>query len=707
MKNFGLLAKPLTDMLKKGKIFVWTSSANQAFEVLKTALTSAPILTLPNFDKPFVAETDASDKGIGTVLQQDDHPIAYVSKALVPKNQGLSTCEKESLAILMAVDHWRPYLQSSEFIIRTDQKSLTHLDDQRLNSYWQQKALTKLMGLQYKICYKKGATNNAADALSRMTHDHTSDLMAVSVAQPMWLQDLQNSYEDNEQAQQLLSELAISSDQISYSLSQGVIRFQGKIWLGHSKKLQNQVLQALHSSPIGGHSGAWVTYTRLNKYFYWPHMKKLVQEYVAACTICQQAKTKRVHYLGLLQPLAVPAQAWQVITMDFIEGLPTSSSYNCILVVVDKFSKYSHFIKLTHPFTALKVAKLFMENIYKLHGMPLAIVSDRDRIFTSNLWQELFKLSGTQLRMSSAYHPQSDGQTERVNQSVEAFLRCFIHSCPAQWSQWLALAEYWYNTNWHSSLGKSPFEVLYGHEPRHFGISNVQTSDIPDLESWLEERKSMTTLLQQQLLRVQQRMKSQADKNRSERSFAVGDFVWLKLQPYVQSSVVARSNYKLSFRYFGPYQIESRIGSVAYRLKLPPNSSVHPVFHVSILKKAVGDTTNAITLPMLNNSLQVPEMVLDRRLKTKGHRVITQLLIKWAGCPVEMTTWEDEDLIKHQLPAETAWGQAVFEERGDVTGQAGTSVEGGKEVSVTGASQGRPERRKKPNVLLSGPEWSK
>lgn len=262
-------------------------------------------------------------------------------------------------------------------------------------------------------------------------------------------------------------------------------------------------------------------------------MNHSIQEFVSSCTTCQHTKTKKVPYPGLLQPLEIPAQAWQVVTMDFIEGLPSFSSYNCILVVVDKFSKYAHFMKLTHPFTALKVAKLFMENIYKLHGMPQPIVSDRDKIFTSQLWQELFRLSGTELRMSSVYHPQSDGQTERVNQSVEGFLRCFIHSFPSQWSQWLALAEFWYNTNWHSSANKSPFEILYGHEPRHFGIVDIQTSDIPDLDSWLRERKSMNELLKHQLPRVEQRMKAQAGKHRTERAFNVGDRVWLKLQPYV------------------------------------------------------------------------------------------------------------------------------------------------------------------------------
>lgn len=163
-------------------------------------------------------------------------------------------------------------------------------------------------------------------------------------------------------------------------------------------------------------------------------MKTTIQVFVSECVVCQPAKTECVPYPGLLQPLPVPSQAWTVVTMDFIEGLPTSSGYNCILVVVDKFSKYSHFVKLKHPFFALTVAQQYMEHIYKLHGMPTAIVSDRDKIFTSLLWKELFKLTGTQLCMSSAYHPQSDGQTKRVNQCIETFLRCFIHSCPHKWS---------------------------------------------------------------------------------------------------------------------------------------------------------------------------------------------------------------------------------------------------------------------------------
>lgn len=499
--HFGLISKPLTNLLKKGTSYVWTSEADSSFQALKKALVTAPVLAMPNFSLQFVIETDASAEGIGAVLQQQGHPIAYASKALGIKAQCLSTYEKECLAILMAVEHWHHYLQSSPFLILTDQQSLTHLDDQRLSTPWQHKALTKLMGLTYKIVYKKGYNNIVADALSRMPQSTNYDISAVSVVKPLWLQDIQQGYNEDPAAKQLLT-------QGFYTLQEGLIKYKGRVWIGNSPALQSKVLNSLHSSAVGGHSGFEVTYKRIKTLFAWPRLKQSVKDFVSQCSVCQQAKHERAAYPGLLSPLPIPDGAWQMVTLDFIEGLPRSSNFNSILVVVDKFSKYAHFLPLSHPYTAFQVAILYMNNVFKLHGLPTAIVSDHDKIFTSHIWQELFKLLNTDLRISSAYHPQTDGQTERVNQCLETYLRCFVNACPTKWSQWLSLAEYWYNTSYHSSLGKSPFKVLYGHEPRHFGIDITQSCSITDLNNWLEERELMQQLVRQYLLRAQNKMKS-------------------------------------------------------------------------------------------------------------------------------------------------------------------------------------------------------
>jgi hypothetical protein len=511
---------------------------------------------------------------------QQGHPLAYISKALGLKNRGLSTYEKEYLAILVAVDQWRHYLQTGEFIICTDQKSRIHLNEQRLHTPCQQKVFTKLLGLDYKIVYKKGADNRVADALSCMSSSEQA--LAISSATPQWLEAVVASYTADPRAQELVTKLSLQADVVPhFTLVNGVLRFKNRIWVGNDPSLQKQLLAEMHNSPLGGHSGVPVTYSRLKHYFHWPGMKVAIKHFIQTCSIFQQAKPERVRYPGSLQPLPVPDSAGAMVSLDFVEGLPRSGRFNCILVVVDKFSKLVHFIPLCHPFTALTVAKAYMENVYKLHGMPASLVSDRDRIFFSSVWKELFSLAGVTLHTSSSYHPQTDGQTERVNQCMETYLRCFVHAVPSKWSSWLSLAEFWYNTSEHSALGCSPFEVMYGHPPRHFGLTSTAACTSSDLSSWLQEREMMTTLVKQHLYRARDRMKRQADKGRSERQFQVGDQVYLKLQPYVQSSLAPRSNQKLAFKFFGPYPVVRRIGSVAYKLKLPDDSSIHPVFHVS------------------------------------------------------------------------------------------------------------------------------
>jgi hypothetical protein len=274
VKYFGVISQPLTKLLKKGVLFMWTQDHQLAFEALKQALVTAPVLALPNFAKPFIIETDACDAGIGAVLMQDGHPLAFLSKALGPKARGLSTYEKEYMAILLAVQQWCPYLQQGEFLIHIDHKSLSQLNEQRLHTVWKHKVFTKLLGLQYKVVYKKGTENRVADALSRRTHPELS-LQLISSITPEWLLSVQASYDVDPHATDLIAKLSLKGDFVpNYTYKDGLLRYKSRIWIGQDPALQSQLIQALHNSAVGGHSGSPMTYRRLKHIFTWKGMKK-------------------------------------------------------------------------------------------------------------------------------------------------------------------------------------------------------------------------------------------------------------------------------------------------------------------------------------------------------------------------------------------------------------------------------------------------
>jgi hypothetical protein len=283
--------------------------------------------------------------------------------------------------------------------------------------------------------------------------------------------------------------------------------------------------------------------------------------------------------------------------------------------------------------------------------MPHAIISNRDRIFISAFWKELFSLAQVQLCMSTTYHSQSDGQIDRVNQCMETYLRCFVNACPQKWLRWLSLAEFWYNTCFHTSIGRSPFVALYGYSPRHFGIPVTPAASVPDINTWLQEHQLMTDLVKQHLNRACVRMKSQAGKGRSESEFMVGDLVFLKLQPYLQFSLAPHVNQKLSFKFFGPFEVLQRVGTVAYMLKLPSSSTIHHVFHASQLKKAMESKVQVIdTLPTEVSRFQVSEKILQRRLVSLGIHTIVQVLVKWSYWATSLATWEDVEALQQRFP---------------------------------------------------------
>lgn len=419
IKGYASIAAPLTSLLKKDA-FQWNNQATIAFQQLKTAMTVAPVLALPNFHQQFILETDASGSGIGAVLSQDKHPIAYFSKKLSTRMQKQSAYVRELYAITEAMAKFRHYLIGHKFTIKIDQKSLKALTDQTIQTPEQQHWLHKFLGYDFTIEYKPGCENLAADALSR------SFFMAFSTPHAAVLTVIHDAINHDPHLANIRNQcLSGHCLDANYQVRHNMLFWNSRLVIPADRQIIELLLQEFHASPLGGHAGISRTKVRLASQFYWPTMNRDIKDFVSQCLICQQAKASTARPAGLLHPLPIPAQIWEDISMDFITGLPNSNAYSAILVVVDRLSKYSHFTALKSDYTAAKVAEIFINTMVKLHGSPKSIVSDRDKVFTSQFWQQLFKLSGTTLAMSTTYHPQTDGQSEVVNKCLEMYLRCF------------------------------------------------------------------------------------------------------------------------------------------------------------------------------------------------------------------------------------------------------------------------------------------
>ncbi|KAA8537164.1 hypothetical protein F0562_029610 [Nyssa sinensis] len=362
-----------------------------------------------------------------------------------------------------------------------------------------------------------------------------------------------------------------------------------------------------HDSPSGGYSRVLRTYKRLAQQFYWPSMHKAIQKYVASCTVFHRNKTQTLSLVGLLQLLPIPCQVWDDITMDFIDGLPPSNGKSTIFVVVDRLSKSAHFLAFSHPYTAKMVVKKFVEGIVKLH----------------------------------------------VNRCVEQYLRCFVSHQPRKWSSFLPWAEFWYNTTYHSSIGMTPFQALYGRSPLSIPYYQVGASSVDEVDQTMVSRNSILQQLKINLHATVNRMKQVANSKKRHMEFQVGDLVFLKLHPYRQQIVYRRAYQKLASRFYGPYQIEAKVGKVAYKLKLPEGFRLHPVFHVLMLKKKVGETiATSIYLPPIADDGEIimePEAILDTRWVWKGSSFIEESLVQWKRLPQEDATWENTQELRNRF----------------------------------------------------------
>ncbi|MCH87860.1 Ty3/gypsy retrotransposon protein, partial [Trifolium medium] len=481
----------------------------------------------------------------------------------------------------------------------------------------QQHYLSKLLGFHYDIQYKPGSSNVVADSLSRVEINSAS-FGVLSVPQFLFLDELKQELATDPIFQSLLEKYHADSGSLpDYKLVDGLLIHKGRIWISPNSRFKTLLLKEFHDTLVGGHAGVVKTLKRLSANFFWDNMRQEVQNFVRQCTVCQATKYDIRKPNGLLQPLTIPSQVWEDVSMDFVTGLPTSLGFSVLLVVVDRFSKGIHLGALPTGFTTYKVADLFTSMVSKHHGIPRSIVSDRDPIFISRFWSELFKYSGTILRMSSSYHPQTDGQTEVMNGTIEQYFRAFAHAKPSLWARFLPWAEYHYNTSVHSASGLSPYEVIYGKPPPNIPNYISGSSSVDACDAVLSSREEILELLRKKLLKAQASMKAQADKHRRDAPLMVGSWAYVKLQPYKQISLTGERYHKLSKRFYGPYLITARIGPVAYKLDLPQHSKIHNVFHCSKLKPHVGDPPKeADVLPaecVDNHPLISPLAVIGRR----------------------------------------------------------------------------------------------
>ena len=432
--------------------------------------------------------------------------------------------------------------------------------------------LEKLMGLQFTIEYKKGRENTIADVLSRKCTE--GSVAAIYQIGSDLLQTVKDTYNEDNKIQKIIDKIQLLQQSYKqYEWQREVLKRKGRIVVGQQQEVRNKLLAYFHESVLGGHSEASHTYKRLNQIFYWKRMQKEVKDWVHKCTVCQRNKPVLTKSASLLQPLLVPTQAWQCLAMDFIVGLPKSNGKTIILVVVDRYTKYAHFVALRHPINATKIAQVFIDTIVKLHGWPSEIVSDRDSIFMSKFWSKLFKLHGVKFLKSTAFHPQTDGQSEALNKVLEGYLRCATGEMPSKWSEFLSYAESWYNTKFHSATKMTPFEALYGYKPINNNPLMAGDTTIEAVDYTIRTREEIATILHKNLRKAQGRMQLYANKNRTNKEFVVGDWVYLKLQPFKQQSIPNSAFHKLAARFYGPYRTVERVGEGGTQARITSSSS--------------------------------------------------------------------------------------------------------------------------------------
>ncbi|KAJ4802068.1 polyprotein [Rhynchospora pubera] len=700
--GFSQIAKPLTELLHKRVKFVWEEKQEKSFQELKNRLVTAPVLAMPISGREYDVYTDASKLGLGCVLMQEKHVIAYASRQLRSHEQNYPTHDLELVAIIFALKIWRHYLYGVKCKIYTDHQSLKYIFTQKELNLRQRRWLELMKDYDLEILYHAGKANLVADALSRKSQMNAVTLLTqeprlleemrrlelqvgvsrelgqlmlsrvriVSVTSPVLMTvmlaaiEVQPDLHDRIQAAQVVDdnckrfkERVATEKETPFRVDEnGILRFRNRICVPNDAEIKALILSEAHESGYALHPGEVKMYQDLRKYFWWPGMKKEVARYVEKCLICQQVKADRKKSAGLLQTLRRPKSKFESITMDFVSGFPkTKGRIEAVWVIVDRLTKVARFIPIRADVAAKELAEIFLRNFCKYHGCPQEIISDRDGRFISHFWKSFQEAMGTKLKFSSAHHPQTDGQSERTIQTLEDMLRACALSFGGSWLDHLYLAEFAYNNSFHSSIGMPPYEALYGEPCRTPLWWQPRGNFVPTGPELVAENSEKTKVVLSRLKAAQDRQKRYADVHRRPVEYKDGERVWLKVSP-MRGVYRFGVTGKLSPRYVGPFPVEERVGAVAYKLKLPDElNRIHPVFHVSQLRRFVGDPSHVLDYSQLHlgenlTYEEAPMRILDSREQRLRTKVIKLVLVQWGQHSEKEATWELESTIRERYP---------------------------------------------------------
>ena len=681
--GFSKVALPLTLLLHTETTFTMNHPQLQALRALKHLLSHTPVLTIADVNRPFVVSTDASGYAIGAVLSQDKghglQPVAYMSQKLSPTACKWSVHAQELFAVIQAVKQWRHYLlgASEPVVIETDHRSLEYIQTQPHVSPMQVRWIEHLQQFNFVMRYREGKNNTVADALSRRAdHRQTTQNEQINVVESVAGPTL-----PLQQEIQQLKAGYLQDDYTSVRLQQPdkfddcVVRdgllydHAGRLIIPDDRALKTRVLYELHDSRLAGHMGMAKTEEMVTRLFWWRGVREDVAAYVNDCVVCQQSKTATTAPAGLLQPIPIPSNRWECVTMDFVGPLPrTQSGHDCIFVSMDKLTKMVHLMATTIGSNndAVGTARLFFDGVVRLHGVPLTIISDRDSRFTSRFWTALWKLTGTQLRHATAGHQQTDGQTENMIKHLKRYLIAYTQDDNTTWDQHLTAAEIAFNNSRQTSTGFTPFFLNYGshpHLPLQTAMRDLGVSPNPAAATTIEELHDHLERAKVHLRKAQEAQKEFADRHRTPVSYAVGDRVFLRLSSSEQRSAALKN------KYIGPLDVIAVPSAVNVQVALPAgiHPSTHDVFHVDRLKKYQASpdrfparVQNLRPGPDVIDGVEMYEVedILGERTKrrtVRGRRQTEkQYLVKWKGYDTTEATWELLDLYSDQ-PYSCTW----------------------------------------------------